>query len=51
MNTLKMAWSQAAASVKPQDGGASGFAAGATSVSSIVQIDFSDIKSQTTFSD
>lgn len=51
INTLKMAWSQAAASVKPQDGGASGFAAGATSVSSIVQIDFSDIKSQTTFSD
>lgn len=51
INTLKMAWSQAAANVKPMDGGATGFAAGVTATSSIAKIDFSDIKSEVSFSD
>lgn len=48
---LKQAWTQAAAGVKPTDGGASGFAMGISTVASISKIDFSEIKSETTFSD
>lgn len=51
INMLKQAWTQAAAGVKPTDGGASGFAMGISTVASISKIDFSEIKSETTFSD
>lgn len=51
INMLKQAWTQAAAGVKPMDGGAGGFAIGISTVASISKVDFSEIKSKTTFSD